>query len=400
MNPLVYNPYIIDSDSDSDSNSDSDSVNSVNSVSDSVNSDSGSVNSGSDSNSSSSTSTSNNEGFQNEGKMDRFDVWKQMMSIKDAPQPPLDTTSSRRTNLLASKPSTYERQTTVVMIDSLDRDVRVYPSPTQMRLQLPRIYKNVDRIDIVQVKFFCGLYSISSSLFNNLFSFTDASANTYSLTIPSGNYSILQLTATIQSLMNASGSGTTFTVTWNPVSARVSISGTSNFSISLFKTPIPATLASAVMEWGLGWTLGWMGPPAPLTSTNSYTAPGAPRIPGRDYVYLQLNDTEHMNQIDHTGPESVSGSQNSAGQVGHYFGKLLLNDFGCYAQSFIEAPKQYNPVLPRLERLQIAWLDRHGVVLTGTDATTCDWHMTIRITELVYVAVAVADADAVADVEE
>ena len=50
-----------------------------------------------------------------------------------------------------------KRRTHVIMVNSLDRDQSVYPLPTQLRLKLPRLYKNVERIDIVQVKFFCGL---------------------------------------------------------------------------------------------------------------------------------------------------------------------------------------------------------------------------------------------------
>jgi hypothetical protein len=69
--------------------------------------------------------------------------------------------------------------------------------------------------------------------------------------------------------------------------------------------------------------------------------------------------------------------------VGHYFGKLLLNNFGCWSQTFIEAPKRFRPVLGRLERLNLDWVDRHGQPLGGTDAASCDWHMTVRITEIV-----------------
>ena len=74
--------------------------------------------------------------------------------------------------------------------------------------------------------------------------------------------------------------------------------------------------------------------------------------------------------------------------MAHYFGKLLLNNFGCWAQTFVEAPKTFKPVLGRLERLNFTWTDRHGLVLDGPDAASCDWHMALRITEIVEVPTA------------
>ena len=103
-----------------------------------------------------------------------------------------------------------------------------------------------------------------------------------------------------------------------------------------------------------------------------------------DYLFLQLNPTEHMNMVDHTSQENVARTQESTGQVAHYFGKLLLNNFGCYSQTFVELPKEFRPVLPRLERLNVDWLDRYGNALPADGgAGSCDWHMTLRITEIV-----------------
>jgi hypothetical protein len=103
-----------------------------------------------------------------------------------------------------------------------------------------------------------------------------------------------------------------------------------------------------------------------------------------DYIFLRLNDSEHTNTVDHTGPETLSIAQDSWGQVADYFGKLLLNNFGCYAQTFVEAPKEFRPVLGRMDRLSMEWLDRAGAALTiEQGAAACDWHATFRITEVV-----------------
>lgn len=275
-----------------------------------------------------------------------------------------------------------KRRTHVIMVNSLDRDQNVYPLPTQMRVKLPRLYKNIERIDIVQLKFFCGLYAISAARKNN----TIAVNNTNTIArIPDGTYTLSQLMVALQAALNATGV-TTFIVSFNPISGKITISALVAFSL-LFQSALPIFNQSAYSEWGLGWNLGWGGQPTDLSGALTYTANHFPRL-SDDYIYLQLNDTEHMNEIDHTDVEKTGQTQDSTGQVSHYFGKLLLNNFGCWAQTFVEAPKIFKPVLGRLERLQFTWTDRHGIALTGLDAASCDWHMTLRITEIVEVPTA------------
>lgn len=306
-----------------------------------------------------------------DAQMNALDLWRRaaIESFSNRVEEFPDLPESPAT--LPSAPEAYHTKTSVVMLDSLDRNMLVYPLPTQLSFNLPRLFKNVERIDIVQVKFLCGLYNISPTLRNNTFTLTDSTSTVTTLTIPSGFYGVQQLTATLQGLLNGVGSSSTFSVTWSPTTGRITIAGTAPFFISLFKTPLPTSLISAKVEWGLGYTLGWNGPPATLTGAASYTAPCFPRV-DKDYVFLQMNDSERMNEVT------------TSDQVGHYFGKLLLNEFGAYAQSFVEAPKIYELPLGRLERLQFAWTDRHGSPLVGPDAATCDWHMTLRITERVY----------------
>ena len=277
-----------------------------------------------------------------------------------------------------------KRLTHVVMVDSLDRDQKSYPLPTQLRLKLPRIYKNVERIDIVQVKFFCGIYAISAPRNNNTIWFSDF-RGTHKAVISDGTYSLDGLLNAVATAMTAA-SQLPYTVTFNVASGRVQISCADPFTVLYYTKAYPMYNQTAYTEWGLGWVLGWGGLPVDV-SGSTVTADHFPRIVD-DYIYLMLNDTERMNDIDHTYLEDVPTSQDSTGQVSHYFGKLLLNSFGSYAQTFIEAPKLFAPVLGRLDRLNFTWTDRHGNPLTGPDAASCDWHMSLRITEIVEVPAA------------
>ncbi len=267
-----------------------------------------------------------------------------------------------------------QRVTSVLMVDSLDRDQRAYPLPTQMRLKLPRVYKNVERIDIVQVKLLSGLYTVSAARGNNTMTVVAGGESTV-VTVPDGTYTIQQMIDALTAVLP-----TDVSVSYSCTTGRVTFSYT-GLGPDPFALLFTERARMATTEWGLGWTLGFGGPPVDLTDANSYTATFFPRL-FTDYIYLRLNDTEHMNTVDHTSPEDTAISQDATGQVAHYFGKLLLAPFGCYAQTFIEAPKTFKPVLGRLERLNFEWVDRHGQVLAGPDAAACDWHMVLRITEI------------------
>jgi hypothetical protein len=53
--------------------------------------------------------------------------------------------------------------TTLFLIDSLNRDKKAFPQPTNFTLRLPRTYKNVKSISLTQVKLLCSFYYFSDS---------------------------------------------------------------------------------------------------------------------------------------------------------------------------------------------------------------------------------------------
>ena len=271
------------------------------------------------------------------------------------------------------------RRTTLLMIHSSDRDQRAYPLPTQVRLKLPRDYRNVERIEVVHVRFFCGLYTISSARRNTSFGFSD-SRGTHVATIPEGTYGLTALLVAVATAMCTASGG--YQVTYDAVRGRVSICGDGPFTLRfLTDLPVHVQRSRPQSEWGLGWVLGWGGVPTDVSGT-TVTAGHFPRI-AEDHVFLQLNETEQMNEIDHTDIE-VQG-KDTTGQVAHYFGKVVLADFGQWTEAFIGAPKVFDTALGRLERMSVTWLDRRGRALLGADAASCEWHMTLRITERVEV---------------
>lgn len=317
------------------------------------------------------------------GKIHAEDIWNRQQRLDQLrarragiPEPRVGATAGAQ-QVLGLRNTEFKyalrRQTGVLMMDSLDRDFAAFPSPTSLVLHLPRTYRNVERLDIVQLRFFNGLYPFSAARGN-----TTLYVGTTKVTIPDGNYTIAQLIAALNTALTAAGTGVT--ATFSATTGRVTLTGGGVFALN-FLTGLLPTQASANSGWGLGWNLGFGGPAANYTGAATYTASCVPRIYD-EYIYLQLNVPDHMNMVDHTSPENAAISQESTGQTAHYFGKLLLNNFGCWSQTFVEMPKVFRPVLGRLERLTVTWLDRYGQPLLGADAGSCDWHMTVRVVEI------------------
>jgi hypothetical protein len=289
-----------------------------------------------------------------------------------------------RTQDVTFRPTVLEfeekRHLQILTIDSLHRDQRAFPSPLSFRIRLPRVYKNISRIDIVQVKLLSGLYFLNSVKKNTTFTYYDISENRISVTIPDGAYNPSLLAATLTNAVSLITS-TPLKFAYNAASGRFVITCKTPFRLPFLTEIADSSKKNAYSDWGLGWNLGFGGQPADIRSATSHTASYMPRL-NTDYIYLRLNDTENMNTIDNTDLEDLSMSQDTTGQTGHYFGKLLLNEFGGYAQTFMESPKIFQPVLSRLDRLSFDWVDRYGNPFNGPDALSCDWHMTVRIVEV------------------
>ena len=108
-----------------------------------------------------------------------------------------------------------------------------------------------------------------------------------------------------------------------------------------------------------------------------YVAPSFYKILD-DYIYLQLNDELSMNRLDLTRRENYNQSLESTGDVNKYNAKLLLANFGGYAQTAIQNPISFNPPLGRMDRLTFTWVDVNGNVIDNND---CEWSATLQIAE-------------------
>ena len=142
-----------------------------------------------------------------------------------------------------------------------------------------------------------------------------------------------------------------------------------------FKSALIAPYKDAFDLWGLGWNLGFNKIDTPFLTQQ--TASTFIRITD-DYIYLRMNEEMDMNTIDTSEKEYINQSQDTFGQSSKYFAKLLLNTFGNYTTTFVQAPKIFNPVLGKLDKLHFQLVDQFGSIINNND---CEFTVTLQVEE-------------------
>ena len=146
------------------------------------------------------------------------------------------------------------------------------------------------------------------------------------------------------------------------------------FSI-LWKSQLDPQYAKLEEDWGLGYNLGYK------KEDTSYDlihrADSFYKILD-DYINLQINTENTLNLVDTTAKENLSLTLDPTGGTKQYYGKLLLANFGSYAQTMIMNPITFNPPLGKLDHLTIQWIDNTNQVIDNAD---CEWTATVQIVE-------------------
>jgi len=147
------------------------------------------------------------------------------------------------------------------------------------------------------------------------------------------------------------------------------------FSIP-FSTCVTPSNAS-VDQYGLGYNLGFA-----LKDTAFNTVHRATSFFKilDDYIYLQLNKEFGMNKMDISQRENFAQTRDTTAQSGLYNSKLLLNNFGSFATTFVQSPVTFNPPIGKIDTLSFNWYDANGVLLNNND---CDWSGSVQIVESV-----------------
>ena len=148
------------------------------------------------------------------------------------------------------------------------------------------------------------------------------------------------------------------------------------FSI-LFQSALTPQYAQLDDEWGLGWNLGYPKLDTPYNTIQRATS--FYKILD-DYIFLKLNKEFTMNRMDASAKENLAITHEPQGQTNQYAAKLLLAGFGAYAQTMIQNPITFNPVLTSMDKLTFQWVDTTGTQINNAD---CEWNAVVQINEQV-----------------
>jgi hypothetical protein len=145
-----------------------------------------------------------------------------------------------------------------------------------------------------------------------------------------------------------------------------------------FMLPLSTVVADSnrkIDEYGLGYNLGFN-----YADTNFATSQKADSFFKilDDYIYLKMNPEYNMNRLDIAGKEDLAATMDSMAQQNLYNCKLLLNNFGTFATTFVQNPVSFNPVIGKLDKLSFAWYDVTGQIINNNE---CEWSGALQIVE-------------------
>jgi hypothetical protein len=128
-------------------------------------------------------------------------------------------------------------------------------------------------------------------------------------------------------------------------------------------------------NWGLGWNLGYDKADTPYETVQR--AQSFFKILD-DFINLRMNPEFDMNRMDTGGKENLGQTLEPTGSTKAFHGKLLLANFGSFAQTFVSNPVSFAPPLGRLDRLSFTWVDITGATINNAD---CEWNAVIQLVE-------------------
>ena len=132
-------------------------------------------------------------------------------------------------------------------------------------------------------------------------------------------------------------------------------------------------------NWGLGWNLGYDKVDTPFATVQ--ISQSFFKILD-DYINLRLNPEYDMNRVDSGAKENLSLTNEPTGSTKAFHAKLLLANFGSYAQTLISNPVAFSPPLGRMDKITFQWLD---ATETKIDNSDCEWNVVVQIVEKVEV---------------
>lgn len=147
------------------------------------------------------------------------------------------------------------------------------------------------------------------------------------------------------------------------------------FSIPFSSCVTPSN--AIVEQYGMGYNLGFEMKDTPFNTVHRATSFFKLLD---DSIYLRMNEEFGLNKMDISQPENFAQTLETTAQSGRYNSKLILNNFGSFATTFVQSPVTFNPPIGKLDKLSFSWYNAAGVLLNNND---CDWSGSVQIVETV-----------------
>jgi hypothetical protein len=148
------------------------------------------------------------------------------------------------------------------------------------------------------------------------------------------------------------------------------------FSI-LWKSSLEQNYKNLIEEWGLGWNLGFNK----VDTEYDTIQKGSSFFKILDdFLNVKINPEMDMNRMDIVAQENLALTQDSTGTTKAFYGKLMLANFGSYAQTLISNPISFSTPLSKLDKFTFQLVQVDGTIV---DNSNCEWNAVLQITESV-----------------
>lgn len=241
-----------------------------------------------------------------------------------------------------------------ILLDSRDRDFESYPNPSDYRIMLPTIYKNIQSARLVSAEIPASFYVFTAEAHNTSLDITLDGGSTYTITIPDGNYSSSNLSAALETALTEA-TGKTFSVSVSKTTLRMTLSTDDGTEFTLEASTGTPT------GWGLPYYMGFQREIEYQSTDGILTAPRIVSLNPHNYILL---DVDQLNGLDEGG---LYG-----GRVGS--GSFARIPFDAYSFEYVYLDTEKTTFPETTLRPGLASLDRLNIKFRFHDGRPVDFN--------------------------
>ena len=213
----------------------------------------------------------------------------------------------------------YTIDSKILFIDSNDRDIAKWPSPSEFEINCPQVYTDVQSLNLLNIVLPNAIYNISDYLQNNKLVIDISGIGERIITLEDGYYNVTNLKASLQNKINRDLSENII-VGYNEVSRKFYFAHNhTHTSITngpfkfIFNTQLNydsycktnVNVYSQHSNWGLGYILGFDKKIYPSASVRDFS-----RNYTFDYEYVPWVDTSNASVIISPYPHTLDTNEN------------------------------------------------------------------------------------------